>query len=283
MKKGTRVRLTARPEWGLGELVEDGSAVAIRVFFVNGGLRTLAPSVAKLEVVTGPAAENAWLDDLSAKALEKDARYLSIPHAIERFLEKFPKGFYDDGYANEERDYKVFASDLAKEHLGVGALAKKLKAEAYEEIGREAMRVVTATNLIFPNEIMALNDALKSSAGQIRFARGLGDLLAVEKPSEGAFRAFAAMLEEIAAAKWTIATYFPYLVYPDTHIFLKPMVTQAAAELSGFDLNYKPQLNWLTYSRLLEFANRLRKDLAKLKPRDMIDVQSFIWCIAQEG
>jgi O-acetyl-ADP-ribose deacetylase (regulator of RNase III) len=51
--------------------------------------------------------------------------------------------------------------------------------------------------------------------------------------------------------KWTIATVFPFLAHSQTHIFLKPEVTQAAAKRRGFSLNYKPELNWLTYSCLL--------------------------------
>jgi hypothetical protein len=49
-----------------------------------------------------------------------------------------------------------------------------------------------------------------------------------------------------------------------------------------FELNYRPEPNWLTYRCLLEFAQNLRNKLADLEPKDMIDVQSFLWCIAQE-
>ncbi len=35
--------------------------------------------------------------------------------------------------------------------------------------------------------------------------------------------------------------------------------------------------NWDTYQNLLEFAAIVRKDVADLKPRDNIDIQSFLW------
>jgi hypothetical protein len=63
-------------------------------------------------------------------------------------------------------------------------------------------------------------------------------------------------------------------------VFLKPTVTQNAAEISGFAINYRPDLNWLTYASVLTFANYLKAELVGLLPRDMIDVQSFMWCIA---
>ena len=59
-------------------------------------------------------------------------------------------------------------------------------------------------------------------------------------------------------------------------------MTQQAAELCGFEISYQSTLNWKTYDRLLAFSRWLFEELTRqgLKPRDMIDVQSFIWCIA---
>lgn len=60
-------------------------------------------------------------------------------------------------------------------------------------------------------------------------------------------------------------------------MFLKPDVTNKAAESLGFDLNYRPEPNWLTYRSLLKMAEVYREKLASLRPRDLIDVQSFFW------
>ncbi|HMF55805.1 MAG TPA: hypothetical protein VK619_05565 [Pyrinomonadaceae bacterium] len=38
---------------------------------------------------------------------------------------------------------------------------------------------------------------------------------------------------------------------------------------------YRP--NWETYANFLEFAEAVRRDLRDLRPRDMIDIQSFMW------
>ena len=88
--------------------------------------------------------------------------------------------------------------------------------------------------------------------------------------------------ERCDAANWTTATYFIFLAYPDEHMFLKPTVTQHSADLVKAELNYRSELNWLTYSCLLDFAGYLKAELVRMgmEPRDMIDVQSFMWCIA---
>jgi hypothetical protein len=76
---------------------------------------------------------------------------------------------------------------------------------------------------------------------------------------------------------WPIVTVFGFLALPEHHIFLKPNVTKVAAREYGFDFHYQSRPHWTTYASLLAFANRVRDDVRDLKPRDMIDIQSFIW------
>ena len=80
-----------------------------------------------------------------------------------------------------------------------------------------------------------------------------------------------------AALTWPLVTVFSFIAQPDTHMFLKPLVTREAARVLGFDFQYATRPNWNTYANLLEFAARVRRDQRRLKPRDMIDLQSFIW------
>jgi hypothetical protein len=72
-------------------------------------------------------------------------------------------------------------------------------------------------------------------------------------------------------------TVFGFLAEPLKHIFLKPRVTQVAAVAYGFDFEYKSKPNWNTYASLLQFAETVRRDNKDLRPRDYIDLQSFIW------
>ena len=121
----------------------------------------------------------------------------------------------------------------------------------------------------------------KSDLNKQLFSERLYGLLYGEGALESRFNAFADCLGEIGSAKWTVLTYFLFIAFPSEHMFLKPVVTQRAAEVCGFELNYRSELNWLTYSKLLEFSQYLFKALAELNPKDMIDVQSFIWCSAK--
>jgi hypothetical protein len=62
-------------------------------------------------------------------------------------------------------------------------------------------------------------------------------------------------------------------------MFLKPNVTKDCAARLTFDLKYSPQLNWATYSKLLEMSHYLMECLTPYGAVDFIDVQSFIWVI----
>ena len=77
-------------------------------------------------------------------------------------------------------------------------------------------------------------------------------------------------------------TVFGFIAEPEKHIFLKPKVTQKAAEKYRFDFDYISPPNWETYESLLAFAAQIRSDTKNLHPRDHIDLQSFIWVMGSD-
>ena len=76
---------------------------------------------------------------------------------------------------------------------------------------------------------------------------------------------------------WPLITVFGFIAQPELHFFLKPNVTRIAAREYGFDFAYQSRPAWSTYASLLEFAELVRRELSDLAPRDMIDIQSFLW------
>ncbi|NKL44806.1 hypothetical protein GFL57_28180 [Rhizobium leguminosarum bv. viciae] len=88
-------------------------------------------------------------------------------------------------------------------------------------------------------------------------------------------------------AKWTVTTYLPYLWRPDTHMFLKPEATKDFATRVGhrFASEYEARLSLAVYENLLDLVSKTERELADMRPRDRIDIQSFIWVVGdyQEG
>lgn len=201
-----------------------------------------------------------------------------------KFLRFFPKGFQDPKYIAWERGYKWDAHLAWEEGLNEKEFRRLLEAGEYPEIAKRAVRLETKTNLLFSFEKMALRDAVKHDKGAETFAEGLFDYVYGKESIKDRFEAFAEVLETLPRKQtrvrtWPQQTVFGFIAKPKEHIFLKPVVTKTAAELYGYDFNYRSQLNWETYKSLLDFGKLIRKDLADLKPRDQMDIQSFIWVL----
>lgn len=201
-----------------------------------------------------------------------------------RFLRFFPAGFADETYLDWERDYKCATHERWEAALNRAEFGKLLEREAFAEIAARAVRVEQQSrhSMIFSFEKMALRDAVKSPAGARQFARGLYDFLHGRTGLERRFTEWVEVVARLPRRQtriltWPLVTVFGFIAQPDRHVFLKPLVTRRAAEAYGFDLEYASRPNWRTYESLLEFTATLRRDLRDLRPRDMIDLQSFIW------
>lgn len=201
-----------------------------------------------------------------------------------KFLRHFPGGFQGEKYLDWERDYKWEAHERWEEALGRDEFRRLLRREEFAEAAARAVRVEQRTrhSMIFSFEKMALRDAIKPAEGARAFAEGLYDFLHGAGDERKRFERWVGTVAALPRRQtrvltWPLVTVFGFLAAPERHIFLKPKVTREAARAYGFDFPYESRPNWETYSSLLEFAAVIRRDLRDLKPRDMIDVQSFIW------
>lgn len=199
-----------------------------------------------------------------------------------KFLRFFPGGFADETYVDWERGYKWTAHERWMERLAPDAYRELLERGRFAEIAEHAVRIESRTNLLFSFEKMALRDAVKSPAGARRFAEGLYEFLHGEGDDRLRFEHWCETVAALPRRQtrvltWPLLTVFGFIATPERHIFLKPNVTRIAATEYGFDFAYKSRPNWDTYQSLLSFANAVRRDNRDLRPRDMIDLQSFIW------
>lgn len=199
-----------------------------------------------------------------------------------KFLRIFPDGFHDADYVSLERDYKWAAHRAWREALSEPKLMALLEARAYHEIALTAVRIEARTNLLFSFEKMALRDAVKSAQGAAAFARGLRELLHGVAPLAERFAGWCEAVEALPRRQtrvltWPLVTVFGFLAQPRTHIFLKPNVTRVAARKYGFEFRYHSRPSWEVYRHYLDFAEVVRRDLRDLRPRDQIDIQSFLW------
>lgn len=286
---GTLVVHPGKPEFGPGKVAHVRGQM-LHVFFRDRSdrraLKYNRESLRPAAVQSDPVLDNLPPCLEKAGAFWLPADRMTLLMARERFLEFFPGGFSDPEYLGQsanERKYKweaherlvgVFGDDRARAMLADGR-ALELAGEALRALGG-------AANLLAKTEVIALTEGLRDEAAAEGFLSTLIDLLEAG-PVEPAFNAHAEAAASLPAkgathtAKWPVVTIFPYLVRPDTFMFVKPDSTKAAAAALAFDIRYDVAPNWDTYERVQHMAHIYMQQLADMGPRDFIDIQSFFW------
>lgn len=212
---------------------------------------------------------------------------MTAAYARKKFLHYFPRGFTDTTYIDWERGYKERAHERWQSELGEAPFRALRKKGAWDEIARRAVAIEARTNLLYSFEKMALRDAVRTGNGARAFGEGLFELLHGPGDLEQRFDRWCQLVDALPRKQtrvmtWPIVTVFGFLAQPDTHIFLKPNITKNAAASYGARFAYTSRPGSHTYVSMLAFAERVRSDLSELRPRDMIDLQSFIWVLGSD-
>lgn len=223
------------------------------------------------------------------RAVQAIRRHFTQPalRCRRKFLRYYPRGFVDADYLDLERGYKWTAHERWSSELGKDEFEGLLKAREFGEIAARAVAIESRTNLLFSFEKMALRDAVKAPGGSKSFAEGLFEFLHSEVALKDRFTRWRDIVaglprKQTRVLTWPVVTVFGFIAQPRTHFFLKPMVTRRAAERYGYDLGYTSKPQWDTYAGILHFARRVREDLQDLHPRDMVDLQSFLWVLGSD-
>ena len=199
----------------------------------------------------------------------------------------FPRGFKDAKYIDWERTYKLRAHEEWHEALNQRTFRSLLKDGRYQEISATAVRIESRTNLLFSFEKMALRDAVRSDEGARIFAEGLYDVVHGRGGLPARFDRWCGAVGDLPRKQTRVLTHpvvtvFPFIADPENHIFLKPNVTKDAARRYDFEFHYESKPSWEVYSQLLRFAEMIDADFKAKGPRDLIDIQSFIWVIGSD-
>jgi hypothetical protein len=211
----------------------------------------------------------------------------AIERAKRKFLRAFPGGFRDETYLDWERDYKWQATLRWRDHLSEPQFRRLIVARQFDEIARLASGIESRTNLLFSFEKMALRDAVRSAAGAQAFATALFELLHGKDPLEIRFASWVAAVDRLPRRQtrvltWPLATVFGFIAQPKEHFFFKPIVTREALRRCRISLNYASRPSWPVYRGLLQGVKTVRSSIASMRPRDMIDMQSFLWVQGSE-
>lgn len=219
----------------------------------------------------GDDPDTVW-QQLHDDAGKSDPKYFGYKGARNRFLKFFPNGFHSEGYEKQERDYKIAAKRKLDDSVPIE------EALVGSGFGEAVLAAYRATNMLSPFEKTKLQDVFRGPDADkvIQEAARF-----TQSPDKNSLVRLENALKPYESAKWTVATYLPYLWKPDLHMFLKPEVTKDFATRVGhpFASLYEARLNYDVYASLLDLAEQTSGELLDLQPRDRVDIQSFIWVV----
>lgn len=210
------------------------------------------------------------------------------------FLTAFPAGkaFDDEKYLQKERNYKQELVDAFRSQF----------AEQLQLLPREPSALTTLADAIFglftrplehnsnkPQNLVGwryFNFArLLDDNGKEAFVRSLAILLDESAPLGERIQQFQSELERLATAvgekvgpamKRSVASFFLFLLDPSKYVFVKTHeFKRSMRDLLGGDCLGEDD----EYEQILRFVHEVRDALQRdgWTPRDLIDVQSFLW------
>jgi hypothetical protein len=270
--------------FGIGRVSEDRGD-RLDIDFINSGSKTILKT-AELKPAVPPSPNFKFPRDKNKSRtpqfkVERPPRgpALEFDHLVSCFKRDFPDGFEGQDFHIAEREYKEKAASVLKDKLGRDGFETLLRDGHYASVCEIAKHILQSTNLVFRIEKAKFADAVENVANHQRFANALYDLLHGSGEMEGRFTKFCSVLAEMDVNKWPVATYYQFLASEGKWMFMKPLIMKRMAESLKISLNYKPEPNWLAYSKLQELADRVELELKSrgLNPHSRIDVQGFIW------
>lgn len=298
----------AAPDWGYGIVLEERMDKVV-LQFEHGDVRVFKKHGNPLQRVELPALEAQALEGrLRGKrvparkttgASKTKKKSLGTPRAaptfasfeaqLKWFESKFPGGFEGEPYVLEERGkpgvegkagYKEWGIALARKQLS----PKRFASDSPEELFDSIKKVLSATNIIHPHEGLIALGAIPEHQRP-----GVVDAIRELLHGDGEY---GVRLEQLTSriplvdkegkAKpltWPTATLTGALYSPAKHVAVKPTYFSWQAPLVGLEVSKTQPVTAAGYARFLEVAHATQERLlaAGHKPRDLMDVYTFIW------
>jgi hypothetical protein len=297
-------RNESQPDWGMGLVVEEGPHHWVLVF-ERGGRKKFVKEKAKSLVPV--SLDAAALGTLRAAVLGKHAasaggspkakgapkrtpaRFATFAEQVAFFEKLFIGGFEGERFVAEERGHPEAKGKAGYKSAAIAMAKKELSPERFNsaspaELFESAKRILGATNIVFPIEgtipfgSIAESDRPAMLAALQHLLHGDGE--------------YGRRLEQFAGAinlkdktgkgrrvTWPLATLFGALYWPEQHTCVKPTYFAAQATTLGLRVEASQPVTASGYRQFFEVAKETQQRLiaAGHRPRDLVDVYSFIW------
>ncbi len=190
------------------------------------------------------------------------------------------QGFSDQRFIDDELTYKENAVETAQKLLEKKALKQLIAGQEYDVIHKRIEEVAqSGKNLLYlaapsSGDLAVVYD---ETLDKPSFYQAFYDLLYGTDTSPERVEHFSTYLESHGLPnKWTFATYFLYLLSPETEMFVKPTTKSWFMKFCGAQKSLPSRPNHDDYKLILDLCHQLKDDLSTYNPTNLIDIQGFI-------
>lgn len=189
-------------------------------------------------------------------------------------------GFSDPDFVSDEVEYKQVTVTKAHELLSQPELSRLIAESEFDEFINRLGTIGKDLNLLWLSVPSSgdLNILYDSNLDKPTFCEAVTDLLYGPGETNARLERYLAYVKSQSLHdKWTFPTYFLFLCYPKTEMFVKPLTTKWFLEFFDSRDQYTTRPTVSTYSFIKQLAHQLKDELQEYQPKDMVDIQSLIW------
>jgi len=209
-----------------------------------------------------------------------------VQEIVDLMNSEFPdwKGFSDQRYVDMEIEYKKKISEDTKKLLSKSTLKKLIEDKRFDDfIGLvDKAGKHKDNNLLFRGVPRQgdLGILYQEKLNKKEFSKHFFDLLYGSDSLENRFNNY---LEFVTKSnlpnKWTFATYFLFILFPETEIFIKPRAIKWFKKFMGDKTLFSSKPNWESYHDIKELATQLMRKMSFYGAKEILHIQSLIWTL----
>jgi len=188
--------------------------------------------------------------------------------------------FSDPRFEKDEVDYKQATVSRVRGLLSREELKKLIEEGKFDEFLNRLLTIGKDNNLLWDNVPLEGDLSIIRTPGldEQGFCNEVFNLLYGFGPSHERLGNYLKYVQSNGLPnKWTFPTYFLFFCYPETEIFVKPNVVKWLLKFLGGEIKYTSFPTAENYKQIREIYQRLKDELKDFGPRDMVDIQSFVW------
>lgn len=271
------MRLTPRPKWGVGRVLEtDGDGKAI-VFFEAVGAKRLVVERAKLEDVDeSDVAPNSVLLHLREDCLTGPPRQQprSLADLVKAFNKARPDGFVGAKFTPKQRGYVEKAKGVREDTLSAERLNGFIEAASWSEAHDVIRKTVADSGLVTTTESNRIK-AIPAERHEA-FTRAVLAMIHGDAPFNERLQGLVDAMGE--AATWPNLGVFMILSAPGERHLVRGDLLGKCAEVLGYQVDSEdgPNVNMLEKLKGFTAFVKSQIEIRGLEPRDMIDLEIFL-------